>query len=182
MVNSLGEVVTLSRLGSGVQNSIVTKSPGSGTVTRLRPRSSMGSASAIESVNIEEESDEEDQEACDQCQTEEARSGKERRKSRLKFETKLKIELSTISTVMEVKGQQIMRIKKYVYFTVQGGREIPRQDGVNESKIVRTPQQYDCECERCTRMADWACQDKLSFPAMQVTSSHVSIWFDFPAS
>ena len=26
------------------------------------------------------------------------------------------------------------------------------------------------------------CQDQLSFPAMQVTSSHVSIWFDFLAS
>ena len=31
-------------------------------------------------------------------------------------------------------------------------------------------------------MAEGTCQDQLSFPAMQVTSSHVSIWFDFPAS
>ena len=67
--------------------------------------------------------------------------GKERRKSRLKLKTKLKIELSTISTVMEVKGQEIMNL------TVQGGREVPRQDGVNVSKIERTPQQYDCECK-----------------------------------
>ena len=61
--------------------------------------------------------------------------GKERRKSRLKLKTKLKNERSTISTVMEVKGLEIIRIKKYVNFTVQGGREVPRQDGVNESKI-----------------------------------------------
>ena len=83
---------------------------------------------------------------------------------------------------MEVKGQEMMRIKKHVYLTIQGGREIPRQDGVDESKIVRTPQQCDCECEKCTRMAEGACQGQLSFPAMQVTSSHVSIWFRFPAS
>ena len=31
-------------------------------------------------------------------------------------------------------------------------------------------------------MAEAACQVQLSVPAMQVTSSHVSIWFDFPAS
>ena len=73
--------------------------------------------------------------------------GKERRKSRLKLKTKLKIELSTISTVMEVKGQEMMRIRKHVNLTVQGGREVPRQDGVNESKIERTPRQYDCECK-----------------------------------
>ena len=36
--------------------------------------------------------------------------------------------------------------------------------------------------QKCTRMAEGACQDQLSFPAMQVTSSHVSIWFHFPAS
>ena len=40
----------------------------------------------------------------------------------------------------------MMRIKKHVNLTVQGGGEVPRQDGVNESKIERTPQQYDCEC------------------------------------
>ena len=73
--------------------------------------------------------------------------GKERRKSRLKLKTKLKNELSNISTVMEVKGQEMMRIRKHVNLTVQGGRETPRQDGVNESKIERTPQQHDCECE-----------------------------------
>ena len=73
--------------------------------------------------------------------------GKERRKSRRKLKTKLKNELSTISKVMEVKGQEMMRIRKHVNLTVQGGREIPRQDAVNESKIERTPQQHDCECE-----------------------------------
>ena len=72
--------------------------------------------------------------------------GKERRKSRLKLEIKLKNELSNISTVMEVKSQEMMRIKMHVNLTVQGAREVPRQDGVNESKIERTPQQYDCEC------------------------------------
>ena len=73
--------------------------------------------------------------------------GKERQKSRRKLKTKLKNELSTISKVMEVKGQEMMRIRKHVNHTVQGGREIPRQDAVNESKIERTPQQHDCECE-----------------------------------
>ena len=46
------------------------------------------------------------------------------------------------------------------YLTVQGSAEKYRdKDEVNESKIVRTPQEYDCECE-----------------------SHVSIWFVFLAS
>ena len=66
---------------------------------------------------------------------------------RRKLKTKLKNELSTISKVMEVKGQEMMRIRKHVSLTVQGGREVPRQDGVNVSKIERTLQQYDCECE-----------------------------------
>ena len=48
--------------------------------------------------------------------------GKERRKSRLKLKTKLKNELSNISTVMEVKGQEMMRIRKHVNLTVQGGQ------------------------------------------------------------
>ena len=73
--------------------------------------------------------------------------GKERRKGRLKLKTKLEIELSPMSTAMEVMGQEMMRIRKYVSFTVQGGSEVPRQDGVNESKIVRTHQQYDFSCE-----------------------------------
>ena len=73
--------------------------------------------------------------------------GKERRKSRRTLKTKLKNELSTNSTVMEVKGQEMMGIRKHVNLAVQGGREVPRQDGVNESKFERTPQQYDCECE-----------------------------------
>ena len=38
--------------------------------------------------------------------------GKERRKSRRRLKTKLKIELSNISTVMEVKGQEMMRIRE----------------------------------------------------------------------
>ena len=44
---------------------------------------------------------------------------------------------------MEVKGREMMRIRKHVNLTEQGGREIPRLDGVNESKIERTPQQHD---------------------------------------
>ena len=31
---------------------------------------------------------------------------------------------------------------------------------------------------KCIRMAEGACKDQLSFPAMQVTSSHVPSWFD----
>ena len=52
---------------------------------------------------------------------------KERRQSRRKLKTKLKNGLSTISTAMEVKGQEMMRIRKHVNLTVQGGREVPRQ-------------------------------------------------------
>ena len=96
------------------------------------------SASVIESVNVEE-----DQEVCDQCRSEEARS-RQGRKSRLKLKNKLRNEHSNISTVMEVKRQEMMRIKMHVNLTVQGAREVPRQDGVNESKIERTPQQHDC--------------------------------------
>ena len=103
------------------------------------------SASVIESEDVEEESDEEDN-----VKPKISGQGKEGRKSRRKLKTKLKNELSTISTVMEVKGQEMMRIRKHVNLkeAVQGGREIPRQDAVNESKIERTLQQYDCECER----------------------------------
>ena len=64
--------------------------------------------------------------------------GKERRMIRLKLKTKLKNELSNISTVMEVKRQEMVRIKRHVNLTVQGAREVLRQDGVNESKIERT--------------------------------------------
>ena len=58
----------------------------------------------------------------------------------------MKNELSNISKVMEVKSQEMMRIKMHVNLTVQGASEVPSQDGENESKIERTPQQYDCEC------------------------------------
>ena len=34
----------------------------------------------------------------------------------------------------------------------------------------------------CTHMAEGACQVQLSVPAMQVTSNHVSIWYDSLAS
>ena len=34
----------------------------------------------------------------------------------------------------------------------------------------------------CTNTKNTNCQDQLSFPAMQVTSSHVSIWCHFVAS
>ena len=91
--------------------------------------------------------------------------GKERRKNRRKLKTKF----STISKVMEVKGQEMMRIRNHVNLPVQGVRETPRQDGVNESKIERTPQQHDCECESVLAWLRGACQDQLSFPAMQVT-------------
>ena len=62
---------------------------------------------------------------------------------------------SNISTVMEVKRQEMMRIKMHVNFTVQGAREVPRQDGLNESKIERTPQQYDCECRSVFAWLRW---------------------------
>ena len=53
----------------------------------------------------------------------------------------------TSAKVMQVKGREMMRIRKHVNLTVQVGREIPRLDGVNESKIERTPQQHECKCE-----------------------------------
>ena len=95
--------------------------------------------SLIESEDVEEESDD--------VKPKRSGQGKERRKSRRKLKTKLKNELSTNSTVMEVKGQEMMGIRKHANLALQGGREVPKQDGVNESKIERTPQQYDCECE-----------------------------------
>ena len=79
---------------------------------------------------------------------EERRKRQEERKCRRKLKIELKNEFSTITVLMEVKGQEMMRIRKHVNLTVQRGREIPRQDAVNESKIERTHQQYDCECER----------------------------------
>ena len=79
---------------------------------------------------------------------EERRKRQEGRKSRRKLKIELKNEFSTITVLMEVQGQEMMRIRKHVNLTVQRGREIPRQDAVNESKIERTTQQYDCECER----------------------------------
>ena len=37
---------------------------------------------------------------------------------------------------MEIKRQEMMRIKMHVNLTIQGAREVPRQDGVNESKVM----------------------------------------------
>ena len=64
-----------------------------------------------------------------------------------------------------------------MYLTILGGREIQRQDGVNESKIVRTLQQYECECERCTRVTDGGVSRSIEFPAMQVTSLFGLVFF-----
>ena len=52
---------------------------------------------------------------------------KERRKSRRMLESKSKNERSIISTAMEVKGQEMMLIRKHANLTIQGGREVPRQ-------------------------------------------------------
>ena len=52
---------------------------------------------------------------------------KERRKSRRILESKLKNERSIISTAMEVKGQEMMLIRKHANLTVQRGREVTRQ-------------------------------------------------------
>ena len=79
---------------------------------------------------------------------EERRKRQEGRKSRRKLKIELKNEFSTIIVLKEVKGQEMMRIRKHVNLTVQRGRELPSQDAVIKSKIERTPQQYDCECER----------------------------------
>ena len=79
------------------------------------------SASVIESVNVEEESDEK---PVINIKSQRSGQGKERRKSRLKLKTKLKNELSNISTVMEVKRQEMMRIKMHVNLTIQGAREV----------------------------------------------------------
>ena len=89
---------------------------------------------------------EEDQEVSDQCQTVETRPRQGETEEQTQVGDQVENELSNISTVMEVKSQEMMRIKMHVNLTVQGAREVPRQDGVNESKIERTPQQYDCEC------------------------------------
>ena len=50
---------------------------------------------------------------------------KERRKNRREFESKLKDELSIVSTATEVQGQEMtMMIMKHVNLTVQGDKAV----------------------------------------------------------
>ena len=66
----------------------------------------------------------EDQEVCDQCQTVETRSRQGETEEQTQVGDQVKNELSNISTVMEVKSQEMMRIKMHVNLTIQGAREV----------------------------------------------------------
>ena len=67
---------------------------------------------------------EEDQEVCDQCQTVETRSRQEETEEQTQVGDQVENELSNISTVMEVKSQEMMRIKMHVNLKIQGAREV----------------------------------------------------------
>ena len=67
---------------------------------------------------------EEDQEVCDQCQTVETRSRQGETEEQTQVGDQVENELSNISTVMEVKSQEMMRIKMHVNLTIQGAREV----------------------------------------------------------
>ena len=77
------------------------------------------------------------------------RSGrdKERRKSRRKLTAKLKNEHSIIRTAMDVKGQEMMLIRKHVNLTVQGGREVPRQERSERVEDRESTSAVRCEEE-----------------------------------
>ena len=129
------------------------------------------SKSVIESEHVEEESDEEDQEARDQCQNEEVRSRQGGTEEQTQVEDQVEERTFHHHCADGSQGtRDDANQEAREPHSTRRQREVPRQDAVN-----------DCEC-KCTRMAEGACQDQLSFPAMQVTSSHVSFWFDFPAS
>ena len=67
---------------------------------------------------------EEDQEVCDQCQTVETRSRQGETEEQTQVGDQVENELSNISTVMEVKSQEMMRIKMHVNLTIQGASEV----------------------------------------------------------
>ena len=105
------------------------------------------SASVIESVNVEEESDEEDQEARDQCQTEEARSRQRETEEQIQVEDQVEDR-----TFHHQHGDGCQGTGGNANQEVREPHSTRRQrstetDGVNESKIERTLQQYECECK-----------------------------------
>ena len=88
----------------------------------------MQSASESENDDDDEESDEDEaKKPATSDKPKRSSRDKERRKNRRKLESKLKDELSIVSTATEVQGQEKMMIMKHLNRTVQGDREVPRQ-------------------------------------------------------
>ena len=75
-----------------------------------------------------------------------SRRDKERRKNRRKLESTLKDELSIVSTVTEVQGQEMtMMTMKHVNLTVQGDREVPRQGRSEQGEDRENTTTVRCE-------------------------------------
>ena len=130
-------------------------------------------------MNVVEESDEEDREARDQCQTEEVRSRQGETEEQTQVEDQ--VEERTFyhqhgdgSQGARDDANQEVREPQY--------KEAERSTETGRSERVEDRENTSVECEGVLAWPRERRQGQLSFPAMQVTSSHVSIWFVFPAS
>ena len=96
----------------------------------------MGGTSQSTSV-IESEDVEEDQEARDQCQTEEARSKQGETVEQTHVEDQVEDRTFHHQHGDGRQGTGDNANQEVRDLTVQGGREVPSQDGVNETKIEK---------------------------------------------
>ena len=71
-------------------------------------------------------------------------TNKERRKNRRRVKSKLKVELSVVSTATEVQGQEMIMIMKYVNLTVQGERAV-RQGQSEQGQDRESTTAVHCE-------------------------------------
>ena len=106
----------------------------------------MHSSSESESDDDDEEGDEDEaKKPATSDKPKRSLRDKERRKNRRKLESKLKDELSIVSTATEVQGQETMMIMKHVNLTFQGDREVPRQGRSEQGEDRENTTAVRCE-------------------------------------
>ena len=100
----------------------------------------------VESDDEDEESDEDEaKKPATSDKPQRSSRDKERRKNRRKLESKLKDAFSIISTATEIQGQEVVKILKHVYTTVQGDREVPRQGRSEQGEDRESTAAERCE-------------------------------------
>ena len=106
----------------------------------------MHSSSESESDDDDEEGDEDEaKKPATSDKPKRSLRDKERRKNRRKLESKLKDELSIVSTATEVQGQEMMMIMKHVNLIFQGDREVPRQGRSEQGEDRENTTAVRCE-------------------------------------